>query len=326
MPPHARPTQHHRPHLAAPAPAAGRSRAVVPASAALLVLASACAILTASGCSGAKESRARVIAVDDFGDTVRLAGAATRVVSLNPVTTEFLFAIGAGGNLVGRTHWDLYPTAARDVPDVGNGMQPNVEAVLGQTPDLVILYASASNRGAVSQLRAAGVMTLTLRTDHVADLARIAPIVGEAVGRRAAAIATADSVSRSVDAVRTRPRAARPPRVFWHVWDAPVMTIGRGSYLSELLEVVGAENVFGDIEAPSPQVSLEEVVRRDPDVVLAGPAGAATIHAHKGWAAIRAVREGRVLVVDTTLVGRPGVRMGEAARHLRALILGDTAR
>jgi ABC-type Fe3+-hydroxamate transport system substrate-binding protein len=283
-------------------------------------------LLLAVACSGAAAPGARVIAVDDFGDTVRLGHAATRVVSLNPVTTEFLFAIGAGGALVGRTHWDLYPAAARAVPDVGNGMQPNVEAVLGQTPDLVILYESASNRGAVAHLRAAGVMTLTLRTDRVADLARIAPIVGEAVGRRDAAIATADSVSRSLEAVRALPRAARPPRVFWHVWDAPVMTIGRGSYLSELLTVVGAENVFGDMDAPSPQVSLEEIARRDPDLVLAGPAGAATIRAHKGWAAIRAVRDGRVLVVDTTLVGRPGVRMGEAARHLRALIFGDTAR
>lgn len=280
----------------------------------------------ALACSGAAVSRARVLTVDDFGDTVRLAGAAKRVVSLNPVTTEFLFAIGAGGTLVGRTHWDLYPAAARDVPDVGNGMQPNVEAVLGQTPDLVILYASASNRGAVAQLRAAGVMTLTLRTDQIADLARVAPILGEAVGRREAAVATADSVTRSLDAVRAMPRASRAPRVFWHVWDAPVMTIGSGSYLSELLGIVGAENVFGDLRTPSPQVSLEEVAKRDPDVVLAGPAGAATIRSHKGWAAIRAVREHHVLMVDTTLVGRPGVRMGEAARHLRALIFADSVR
>lgn len=279
-----------------------------------------------SSCAGGNESRGAVLTVDDFGDTVRLAAPAQRVVSLNPVTTEFLFAIGAGELLVGRTHWDLHPAAASAVPDVGNGMQPNVEAVLGQHPDLVILYESGSNRGAVAQLRAAGVMTLTLRTDRVADLARVAPIIGAAVGRRDAAIATADSVSRALDALRALPVPAPRPRVFWHIWDAPVLTIGRGSYLSELLAVAGADNLFDDLETPSPQVSLEEIARRDPDFILASPTAAAAIRAHKGWATIRAVREGRVLVVDTMLVGRPGVRMGEAARHLRALILGDAAK
>lgn len=283
-------------------------------------------IVLALACATPREGTERVLTVDDFGDTVRIGAPAQRVVSLNPVTTEFLFAIGAGHTLVGRTHWDLYPAEARAVPDMGNGMQPNVEAVLGQRPDLVILYESGSNRGAVRQLRAAGVMTLTLRTDRVADLARVAPILGEAVGRRAEGVAAADSVARTLDALRARPAPATAPSVFWHIWDSPVMTIGRGSYLSELLEVAGAVNVFADLATPSPQVSLEEVARRDPDFVLAGPDGAATIRAHAGWAAVRAVREGRVLVVDTSLVGRPGVRMGEAARHLRALILGDTAR
>lgn len=284
------------------------------------------AVAMLAACGAADAARGAILTVDDFGDTVRLAAPARRVVSLNPVTTEFLFAIGAGEQLVGRTHWDLYPAEASAVPDVGNGMQPNVEAVLGQRPDLVILYESGSNRGAVAQLRAAGVMTLTLRTDRVSDLARVAPIIGAAVGRREAGIAAADSVARALDAVRARPAPMPRPRVFWHIWDAPVLTIGRGSYLSELLTIAGADNLFDDLETPSPQVSLEEIARRDPDFILAGPTGAATIRSHQGWATIRAVREGRVLVVDTTLVGRPGVRMGEAARHLRALILGDSVR
>src|SRR5450756_889800 len=79
--------------------------------------------------------------VDDFGDTLRLSQPATRIVSLIPVTTEALFALGAGRRLVGRTHWDSSPAEALAVPDLGNGMQPNVEAVLAARPDLVVLYA-----------------------------------------------------------------------------------------------------------------------------------------------------------------------------------------
>jgi iron complex transport system substrate-binding protein len=279
-----------------------------------------------AACAPPVHSTAPLLTVDDFGDTVRLAGPATRIVSLNPVTTELLFALGAGDRLVGRTHWDLYPDAARAVPDVGDGMQPNVEVVLGREPDLVLLYASESNRAATQQLHAAGVTTLTLRTDRIADLARIVPVIAAAIGDSAAGAAIVDSVTATLDQLRAAPRPESERRVYWHIWDAPLLTIGAGSYLSELLEVVGATNVFGDVAAPSPQVSLEEIARRDPYAVLAGPSGAARIRAHPGWQAVRAVREGRVFVIDTTIVGRPGVRMGEAAHFLRGLIFADSVR
>lgn len=284
------------------------------------VFACAGALVLLAGCERAVDRDVPVLTVDDFGDTVRLGATARRVVSLNPVTTELIFALGAGDRLVGRTHWDLYPEAARNVTDVGDGMMPNVEAVLGQRPDLVILYASESNRAAARQLRQAGVTAVAFRTDRIADLARVAPVLGVALDVPDAGAAVADSVRASIDSVRSLPRGVRPVRAFWHVWDAPLITIGKGSYLSELLEAAGGENVFGDLDSPSPQVTLEEIARRDPDVILVGPNSAATLRAHPGWAAVRAVREGRVLVVDTTLVGRPGVRMGEAARHLHALL------
>jgi iron complex transport system substrate-binding protein len=259
--------------------------------------------------------------VDDFGNSLRLTGPVTRIVSLNPVTTELLYALGAGDRLVGRTTWDLYSEEVRAVTDVGPGMQPNVEAVLATRPQLVLLYASESNRLAAQQLRVAGVMTIAYRTDRVADLARITPVIARAVGLEDAGRATVDSVTRSLDSVRALPRGNPPVRAFWHLWDAPLMTIGAGSFLSELLVIAGAENAFGDLEAPSPQVTLEEVARRDPDVILTSPRAAERIRVSPAWRSVRAVREGRVLVVDTSLVGRPGVRMGEAARSLRQLIV-----
>ena len=256
--------------------------------------------------------------VDDFGDTLHLARAAQRVVSLNPVTTEAMFAIGAGARLVGRTHFDDAPAAARQVADVGDGLQPNVEAVLAVHPDLVLLYSAEGNRAAAAALRRAGVQTLTLRTDRIADLARALHALAVAVGDPAAAQPVVDSVRRSLDAARATP--THPPTVFFHVWDAPVITIGGGSYLDELATLVGARNVFGDLAQASPQVTIESVAQRNPDFVFAGPVGAARLNSDPRWRAVPAVRDGRVLIVDTALVGRPGVRMGEAARLLRALL------
>lgn len=287
----------------------------------------AVAVAALLACGSAERAPAGLQAViDDFGDTLQLTAPATRVVSLNPVTTELLFALERGDRLVGRTSWDLAPAAARDVPDVGNGMGPNVEVVLGQQPDLVLLYASESNRLAARQLRAAGVQTLTHRTDRIDDLQRVLPVIARAVDAEAVARVVADSVRASVEAVRALPRPGVQVRAYWQIWDAPILTIGGGSYLSELLDVAGASNIFSDLSLPSPQVSLEEIANRDPDVVLAGPSVAARMRATPGWQAVRAVREGRIVVIDTAIVGRPGVRMGEAARFLRRVLVDSLPR
>jgi iron complex transport system substrate-binding protein len=276
---------------------------------------------------GAKPSAVQTaVAVDDYGDTIAAARPAQRIVSLNPVTTELLFALGAGARVVGRTHWDLYPDAAKAVSDLGNGMQPNVEAVLGAHPDLVVLYAGQSNRAAAAQLRHAGVRTLAIRDDHISDFRRTVMLLARATGDTIAGNAIADSVEHSLGAVSARPRPAKPVTVFWHVWDSPILTIGRGSYLDELVAIAGAKNVFGDLPDPSPQVTLEEIVRRNPDFILVGPASAKALRASALWRSVPAVRDGRLLIVDTLLVGRPGIRLGEAARSLRALILKDTVR
>jgi iron complex transport system substrate-binding protein len=257
---------------------------------------------------------------DDFGDTLQIAAPPSRIVSLNPTTTEMLFAMGAGPRLVGRTHWDLYPDSAKLVPDLGTGIRPNVEAVLGARPDLVVLYASADNRVAAKQLRKAGVNTVALKIDLIRDFQRASHVLGAVLGDSARAATVADSVLRTLDRVRASTRGLSRPTVFWHIWDAPLITIGKGSYMNELIEIAGGMNVYGDIDAPSPPVSIEDVLRRDPHYIVTGPEGAKKIRADKRWAAAPAVRAGRVLVVDTAVVGRPAVRLGEAALTLaRAL-------
>ena len=257
---------------------------------------------------------------DDFGDPVRIGRAPTRIVSLNPVTTEMLFAFGAGSRLVGRSQFDLWPDSARLVPDLGNGLQPNVEVVLGVHPDLVILYASQDDRPAAARLRAAGVSTLSLKTDHIADFRRTVQIMGAILGDTARARAVGDSVFRTLGRVRAATANLPRPTVFWHIWDAPLITIGSGSFMTELVDIAGGKNVYADITAPSATVSLEDVGHRDPDFILAGPQGAQKIKDDRRWLIVRAVREGRVLKVDTVLVGRPGVRLGEAAASLANLL------
>jgi ABC-type Fe3+-hydroxamate transport system substrate-binding protein len=222
--------------------------------------------------------------------------------------------------LVGRSQFDLWPDSARLVPDVGVGLQPNVEVVLGTHPDLVILYASQDNRPAVARFRAAGVNTLALRTDHISDFRRTVELFGAILQDSVRARAVVDSVTRTLDRVRTATGSLPRPTVFWQIWDAPLITIGAGSFLSELVDIAGGKNTYADITAPSTTISLEDVARRDPDFILAGPQGAQKIQEDRRWRIVRAVRDKRVLVVDTVLVGRPSVRLGEAAVSLANLL------
>jgi len=257
---------------------------------------------------------------DDYGRDVTLRARPTRIVSLNPATTELLFAIGAGGRLVGRTRYDLWPDSARLVPDLGPGMRPNLEAVLGARPDLVVLYASADDRAAADRLTAAGVATVAFRMDRVADFRRVTELLGRLAGDTARARAVVDSVSATLDRVRRATESAHRPTVFFHAWEKPLITIGGGSFLSELVTLAGGRNVYDSLTVPSATVTLEDVVRRDPDIVLVSPVEREKLLSSERWRSVRAVREGRVLAYDTNLVARPSVKLGEAAASLAALL------
>jgi iron complex transport system substrate-binding protein len=279
------------------------------------------ALATAIALTACADSSTRAVADhDDFGDPVRVGRPPSRIVSLNPATTEILFALGAGSRLVGRTKYDLWPDSARLIPPLGEAIRPNVEAVLGVHPDLVVLYASLDNRPAAARFRAAGINTLAIKDDRIADFRRTVELLGAALDDSVRANRVTDSVFRTLDRVRAATAGLRRPRVFWHIWDAPLITIGAGSFMSELVDIAGGRNVYGDISGPSAQISLEDVARRNPDFILTGPVGEGQIDADARWRIVRAAREKKILVVDTLLVARPSVKLGEAAISLANLL------
>ncbi|MDQ3081964.1 MAG: helical backbone metal receptor [Gemmatimonadota bacterium] len=239
--------------------------------------------------------------------------------------TDLILALGAGDRLVGRTHWDLSPEAAK-VPDLGSGIRPNIEAVLGVRPDLVLLYASNDNRAAAAELRTAGVNTLSLKIDSIAEFHRAARLIGRLIGDSARGVIVSDSVKRTLDRIRASTASLRRPTVFWHIWDAPLITIAGGSYMNELIEIAGGMNIYAHMSDASPMVSIEDVLKRNPEFIITGPQGAKKIAVDPRWAEAPAVKAGRVLVADTLLVGRPSVRLGEAAESLALLLHPESSR
>jgi len=258
--------------------------------------------------------------VDDTGVRTALAAAPRRVVSLIPATTELLFALGAGDRVVGRTTWCDYPAEAARVPDLGNGIEPNVEAVLAARPDLVLLYKSGANRGAAERFRALGVPTLELATDRIADIGRITRLLGRALGLGAAAESLAVRTERDLAAASRAESTAARPTVFILAWDRPAMTLGRGSFLSEILEHAGARNAFDDLAGSSAQVSIEAVAARDPDYLLISSEGEPAVAARPEWRVVRAVRERRFLRLRGSEFNRPSPRVGLAVREAAAAL------
>jgi len=257
--------------------------------------------------------------VDDLGHAVALAGPARRIVSLSPSTTELLFAIGAGGSVVGRTRWCDFPPEAATVPSVGDGLNPNLELVLSRSPEVVILYASPSNQAAITRLDGLGVASASVRLDRLDDLPRVARLLGRLTGTSA----RADSLAARFAAELDSARAARTPpahRVVVVAWDNPPVVIGAGSYLTELLELAGARNVFDDVVQPSVQTGIEVIAARDPDMLLVLGEGVPDFARRPEWQNVGAVRRRSLVTVQGSEFERPTFRSFEAVRTLRAAL------
>jgi ABC-type Fe3+-hydroxamate transport system substrate-binding protein len=264
-----------------------------------------------------KEARVASV-VDDAGVGVHLPAAPERIVSLIPASTELVFALGEGDRLVGRTAWCDWPEDAGKIPNLGNGIDPSVEAVVGTRPDLVLLYRSGSNRAAAERLRGFRIPVLELEFNTLDDFRRITRLLGNVLGVQSRAdslIARTDSgLARVAPPVDTG--GARRPSVFILVWDRPPMALGKGSFLSEIVDRAGARNIFDDMAAPSGPVSIEAVAERDPDFILTTGTSEPAFAGRSEWQVVRAARERRFLRVEGSEYNRPSPRMPDAVRAL----------
>lgn len=271
---------------------------------------------------------AQQVVTDDLGRVVRFEQPPCRVVSLIPAATEILYAIGAGECLVGRSTWDDYPPEVESVADVGQAIGASVERVIIQRPDLVLLIAGQDNARTVEEFARLGVPTLVLRMNRLSDLRSAIDRLGDVLAREPAADSLWSAIDAEISDVERRTADLERPLVYYDIAHPPPITVGHGSYLDSLIVIAGGRNVFHDVEAPSPTVSLEAIAVRDPDVILfpvsAAWGGASSPADRAGWSALRAVREGRVERVDADLLHRLGPRVGRAVRGL-AEILHPTA-
>jgi iron complex transport system substrate-binding protein len=291
-------------------------------------------IVALTACRAGEQSprtqSAAIEVTDDAGDVVRLAAPARRVISLVPSATETIIAIGAVDRIVGRTRYDVAPEIAA-VPSVGGTVDPSIEAVVALRPDLVIGWDTDKRREVRTKLGTLGIPVFSLRTQDTSDVFQGIRHLGRLLGRDSAAGALAASIRSQLDSVRVEV-AGKPARsVLFVVYPNPPMTAGPHTFIDELIGLAGGRSIFSDLSQLWPTVSMEEIVRRRPDLLIV-PQGElkddslARFRSRPGWRDLAAIRDGRVATVPADLVQRPGANIGIAARALQAAIHPETRR
>ena len=262
--------------------------------------------------------------VSDFQDrSITIPKRPERIVSIGPSITEFLFALGAGSRLVGTDDFSDEPAAAKSIEKVG-GIKVNFEKVVSLKPDLVLIVKFSD--GTIEKLASAGLLVLVVDPQSVGEVARTAILVGRATGEDGSALAA--TIDQKVQQVRVKVAAATTkPRVYHEVDasdPAKIFTVGPGSYIHDLIEIAGGTNIAAKAVGAYPQLSAEEILRADPEVIVlaAAPYSAKPeqVAARTGWSAISAVKNGRIVTIEPNLINRPGPRVGEAAEAYARLV------
>ena len=299
----------------------------------LIVLLTICALLLDALVLAAAASEFPIHMTDTLGRQVTIKTLPQRIVSLAPSNTERLFAVGAWHAVVGVTTVDTYPPAVTTVPKVG-GFVPksmSLETIVSLKPDLV-LAAGELQRPTIEALERVGLTVVAIEDpgsfDEVyADITLVGRLTGHEQEARRVVEEIQSRLERVRQAVATLPQEKRVT-VFYEVYDEPLMTVGRATIIGQLLEMAGGINVFADLGGRYPQVSSEEVVRRNPSCIL-GHTGhqlaltPAQISQRPGWSSMMAVKQHCIRLLNGDIVARPGPRLAEALEAITRTLYPD---
>jgi iron complex transport system substrate-binding protein len=246
--------------------------------------------------------------------------------------TESLFAIGAGGQVVGRTNFCDYPEEVRKVPSIGgfSASSISVESIIALEPDLVI-GGSTDQAEVIRAVEAAGIPAFVTQPKNLAEIMDALILFGQITGHQETAATVVTQMQTRIEtvkeAVSTIPTEDRPT-VFYEVWHEPLMSTSGKSSIGELIEIAGGINIFADLPDEYPTVNAEQILNADPDFII-GPSShgdqltANAIGAREGWRNLTAVKNNAIYIVDGNIISRPGPRMVDALEDLAHILHPD---
>ncbi len=246
-----------------------------------------------------------------------------RIIALAPAITETLFALGAGADVAGVSQYCDYPPAAAKLPRVGTFLTPNIEAIAGLRPTIVIGLETSSDLRQIRALKAMGYRTLMVNDNSIAGIEASIRTIGGAIGRARDARALLDRMRSEIAAIEQRLRGVPSRRVLMVVGHQPMVAVGRGTFLDELLTMAHATNIAAGAAQTWPRLSLEYIIASRPVVILDGQMGTDPDSPSTFWTkypTIPAVRDHRVLGYPNDPTLHPGPRIVQTLALLARLI------
>lgn len=262
--------------------------------------------------------------VDDLDRKLYLAKPPTRIVSLAPSITEMLFAIGLDDEIIGVTDFCNYPPAALTKPKVAYS-QPNLESLIALQPQLVLAPKSFLRADLLHKLEQLKIPTFILESHTVEGIFNHMQLLGRMLGHSEQANEQAALLRRQLAQLTKPLEGLSRPTVLYVLNSTPLITVGPGSFIHHLVELAGGRNAAERAEAPYPRLTMEEVLKQNPDILLF-PVGEhegisqVDQDAWRRWDSLNAVRHGRMVHISSDLLNRPGPRVVQALRTLVQLI------
>ena len=277
--------------------------------------------------SQAADVAARVSALqllDDDQHTLQLARPARRIVSLAPGATAMLFAAGAGEQVVGTSAYSNEPEAAKRIERVGDAQSFDLERILALHPDVVVVWSGGTSPTQLARMEGVGLHIYRHRLARLDDIPASLTRFGRLAGTEATAAAAAAQYTQRIAALRARYRQAPAATVLIQVWDRPIYTVGRTEIMTDVIHACGYRSLYEDLTDPGPAVTLESVLARDPQIILALPpdanSGRDWVAAWSAYPSMRAARSGSVVSWTDQRLSRLGPSIVDAAEDLcRAL-------
>jgi len=262
---------------------------------------------------------------DSLDREITLEGSPQRIVSLAPSITEILYFLGLGDRVVGVTQFSYYPPEAKLKPKVGSYIDLNVEKIISLAPDLVIGTADGNQPGVVDLLEQAEIPVFIVNPRNIREVIDTIATIGRLSGLQEKASRLSMELTRRVDHIVEKTGSRIKPLVFLQINLRPIMTINKNTFLHDLIMMAGGMNMTEDEPITYPRISLEEVIRKKPEVIIissmerGGRFEKARLEWFE-WTSIPAVKAGRVHLIDSDLIDRPSPRIIEGLEVMARLI------
>lgn len=265
----------------------------------------------------------RVCVTDHLHREICLSQAPHRIISLAPSLTETLFALNAGSLLAGRTERCNYPPETSQIPVVGAYMTPDLERVMDLKPDLIIAPQAGTKKETLARLAHLDIPIFVDDSRNLDDIRDVLRKLGRLLDREIEAEEIIKQFDERRTSVQQRIRTQGTPSVLFAVGSSPLVVAGGKSFLGSLIREAGGRNMAENERIPFPKLSMEEVLRKDPDIILVLDKECPSDRCIEGWRRhhrLKAVRAGRIYVMEGDLMARPSPRIAEGLWQLAKIL------